>query len=178
MASAWDTMLGHQLKHAEWPLTPHRLLLAHLDYAWNRARPRMDGLTEHEYLWEPVADCWTVRAGTDGSFMPDWGSPEPSPAPFTTIAWRVSHIGFFLNMRANHRFGDRTMTPMNAPWPSSARAALDWIDKSFRAYREGVATPEDARAHPSRRGRQPAPRPLQVSPRPALDLVTSAFGRP
>lgn len=143
MATAWDTMLGHQLEHAERSLTRHRLLLAHLDYAWDRARPRMDGLSDHEYLWEPVRDCWSVRARPDGSFMPDWVSPEPSPAPFTTIAWRVTHIGFFLNMRANHRFGDGSLTPMNAPWPSSSAAALDWMDDGFGAYRAGVAALEE-----------------------------------
>ena len=144
MPSAWETMLGHQLEHAQLPLTRHRLLLAHLDYAWDRARPRMNGLTDDEYFWEPVSCCWTVRAQPDGSFMPDWASPEPSPAPFTTIAWRMTHIGFFLHMRANHRFGDRSLTPLTAPWPGSAEGAIAWIDAGFRAYREGVAAVTDA----------------------------------
>lgn len=144
MPSAWETMLGHQLEHSQLPLTRHRLLLAHLDYAWDRARPRMSGLTNDEYFWEPVPRCWTVRARADGSFMPDWASPEPSPAPFTTIAWRMAHIGFFLHLRANHRFGDRSLTPMNAAWPGSADDAIAWIDEGFRAYREGVAALADA----------------------------------
>lgn len=70
--------------------------------------------------------------------MPDWASPEPSPAPFTTIGWRATHIGFVLHTRANHRFGDGSLTAMNAPWPGSAEAALSWMNGGFDAYRAGV----------------------------------------
>jgi hypothetical protein len=38
------------------------LLLTSLDYVWSRIRERLDGLTEEEYLWEPVPGCWSVRA--------------------------------------------------------------------------------------------------------------------
>ncbi len=59
--------------------------------------------------------------------------------PFTTIAWRLSHIGFFLNMRADHLFGARTLTPHTAPWPGSAADAIAWADDGFRGYRSGMA---------------------------------------
>lgn len=29
--------------------------------------PRMEGLTDAEYLWEPVAHCWSVRPTTAGA---------------------------------------------------------------------------------------------------------------
>lgn len=138
MAGAWETMLRNQTEHSRHPLSRHRLLVAHLDYAWHRARPAMDGLTDDEFYWEPVPNSWTVRRLADGLFMPDWASPEPSPAPFTTIGWRATHIGFVLHMRANHRFGDGSLTAMNAPWPGSAKAALSWMDGGFDAYRAGV----------------------------------------
>jgi hypothetical protein len=76
--------------------------------------------------------------------MPDWASPEPVPAPFTTIGWRATHIGFFLNMRANHRFGDGTLNPGNAHWPGSAAEALTCMDGGFHAYRAGVEAVADA----------------------------------
>ena len=54
-----------------------------LDWHWPGAlRPRLDGLTDDEYFWQPVAGCWTVR--TDGSV--DFAYPPPQPEPFTTIA--------------------------------------------------------------------------------------------
>ncbi len=139
VTTAWETMLNRQLEHASRPLTRLELLLAHLDYAWDRARPRMDGVTDDEYFWEPAPVCWTVRRQPDGTCMADWASPEPNPAPFTTIAWRLAHVGLFLNMRANHRFGDHTFSIETVTWPCSANAALAWIDEGFLAYRNGVA---------------------------------------
>lgn len=54
-----------------------------LEFHWtNHLRPRLDGLTDDEYFWRPVPDCWTVHS--DGSI--DFEFPEPKPAPFTTIA--------------------------------------------------------------------------------------------
>src|SRR3954468_16135293 len=62
------------------------LLADQLDYHWaNQLRPRLDDLTDEEYFWQPVPDCWTVHP--DGSI--DFAFPEPAPAPFTTIAWRL-----------------------------------------------------------------------------------------
>lgn len=37
----------------------------------------------------------------------------------------MTHIGFFLYMRANHPFGDGSLTPVNVRWPGSADADLD-----------------------------------------------------
>lgn len=60
-----------------------------------------EGLTSEEYRWAPVIDAWSVRPrGTAATSMAagagglgiDWADSEPSPAPFTTIAWRPAHI--------------------------------------------------------------------------------------
>ena len=72
----------------------------------SRVLNRLEGLTDDEYLWEPVADCWSVRPSSDGRWLPDVGprgSPftDATPAPFTTIAWRMWHMG----------------ASPNAPWP-------------------------------------------------------------
>ncbi|MPY95986.1 MAG: DinB family protein, partial [Acidimicrobiia bacterium] len=70
-----------------------------LDWHWrNQLRPRLDGLVDEEYLWEPVEGAWNVRPrGTSaapmavggGDFTIDFAVPEPQPAPVTTIAWRL-----------------------------------------------------------------------------------------
>ena len=80
----------------------HGQLVEQLDWHWREhARPRLDGLTDEEYRWEPVEDCWNVRprgTGTapiqagSGEFTCDFAVPEPDPAPVTTIAWRLAHI--------------------------------------------------------------------------------------
>jgi hypothetical protein len=74
-----------------------------LDVHWHRQlRPRYEGLTDSEYFWEPVANCWNIRprgqgraamAAGGGEFVIDYADPEPSPAPVTTIAWRLAQAG-------------------------------------------------------------------------------------
>ena len=37
----------------------HGQLFEQLDWHWRTsARPRLDGLTDDEYRWEPVPGCW------------------------------------------------------------------------------------------------------------------------
>src|SRR5690625_2117464 len=37
-------------------------LVDQMEWHWSQqARPRLDGLTDEEYLWEPVAGCWNIR---------------------------------------------------------------------------------------------------------------------
>jgi hypothetical protein len=68
------------------------------DYVAGRLIDRLDGLSDEEYLWEPVPACWSVRPAADGTWVADVGprgtpfTPE-DPPPFTTIAWRLWHIG-------------------------------------------------------------------------------------
>jgi hypothetical protein len=61
------------------------------------------GLTDDEYRWEPVAGCWSVRPRADqrtppNRWLPDGEAgldleyPDPVPPPFTTIAWRMTHL--------------------------------------------------------------------------------------
>jgi hypothetical protein len=58
----------------------------------NRLMPRLRGLTDEEYLWEPVPDCWTVHPNENGTFRADWGFIFSEVPPFTTIAWRMCHL--------------------------------------------------------------------------------------
>ncbi len=58
----------------------------------NRLAPRLEGLTDEEYVWEPAPDCWTIHANGDGTFRGDWGYIFDEIPPFTTIAWRMSHL--------------------------------------------------------------------------------------
>ena len=80
-------------------------------------------LTSEEYLWEPVQGSWSVRRRADGPGpgatwlvgAGEWGrdgyrGKEPYPPPFTTIAWRASHLTEMLAMRADHTAGSRSLT--------------------------------------------------------------------
>ncbi len=43
-------------------------LVDQLTWHWdNQLRPRLSGLTDEEYLWEPVAGCWNLRRRGEGA---------------------------------------------------------------------------------------------------------------
>ena len=73
-------------------------LLETFEEVRSRTFARLEGLTDAEYQWQPVADCMTVRPTDDGVFradsrLPDSGASAAAPDPVTTIAWRIWHIG-------------------------------------------------------------------------------------
>jgi hypothetical protein len=44
--------------------TWNSLLREQFDLHWTeQLRPRLDGLTDDEYFWEPAPGCWSVRPG-------------------------------------------------------------------------------------------------------------------
>ncbi len=68
------------------------LLETQMEQTYGPFRDRLEGLNEDEYWWEPVAGCWTLRRQPDGRLVEDYLDPEPHPAPFTTLAWRLFHV--------------------------------------------------------------------------------------
>lgn len=117
-------------------------LVAQLDFYWQQQfRPRLVGLTDAEYFWEPVAGCWSIRPTAAGRFTVDWAWPAPDPPPVTTIAWRLGHIGSaVLALRTNHHFGDGALTIDDIVWPGTAADAIAWLDREYAAWLAGLAT--------------------------------------
>jgi hypothetical protein len=62
------------------------------DFAYQRLRTRLEGLTDEEYLWEPAPNCWSIRPNGDGTYRGDGGFVWDEVPPVTTIAWRLSHL--------------------------------------------------------------------------------------
>jgi hypothetical protein len=116
-------------------LTSH--LTFQLDFHWSQQlRPRLDGLTDDEYFWEPVPDCWTVHP--DGSV--DFTYPEPQPAPVTTIAWRLAHIIVgVLGARVHSHFGGPPADYQTWNYARDAATALQQLDDAYAAWSSGVA---------------------------------------
>jgi DinB superfamily len=107
-----------------------------LDYHWtNQLRPRLDDLTDEEYFWQPVPDCWTVHP--DGAI--DFAVPEPQPAPFTTIAWRLAHVivGVFA-MRNHSHFGGPLADYQTWNYAIDAKTALQQLDDVYAKWIAGV----------------------------------------
>jgi hypothetical protein len=116
-----------------------RLMAAQLDWIWqNFTRPRYDGLTDEEYLWEPVEGCWSVRE-VDGRWQADHAEPEPDPAPVTTIAWRLGHLitGVF-GERAHSHFDGPPCREHAWDYAGTADEALAQLDAAYDAWMGGV----------------------------------------
>ncbi|UOZ09746.1 DinB family protein [Amycolatopsis sp. WQ 127309] len=117
-----------------------------LDFHWqNFFRPKLDGLTDDEYLWEPVPGCWTVRPRKSddepgsGEFTIDFAHPAPEPPPVTTIAWRLSHILVgVLGMRTASHFGGPAMDYDSYDYPGTAAGALGQLDELYGRWIAGV----------------------------------------
>ncbi len=136
------------------------LLRDQLEFHWfNQVRPRLEGLTDDEYFWEPVPDSWSLRPrGTSsaptqsgaGDLTLDFGYPQPEPAPFTTIAWRLSHviIGVLAMRNASH-FGREPVDYDTHVYAGTAAEALTQLDDEVRRWLDGVsALGEDGLARP------------------------------
>lgn len=125
------------------------LLLEQLTFIWERqARPRLDGLTDEEYRWEPASPSWSIRpraeattslAAGAGDWVVDYEYPEPDPAPVPTIAWRLAHVtvGVFAMRNASH-FGGPPIDYATAEWSPTAEGALAQLDAAYAGWVDGV----------------------------------------
>lgn len=134
----------------EW--TQH--LSEQIDWHWrNQLRTRLDGLSDDEYFWEPVENCWSVRprgrgdapiqAGS-GDFTIDFAFPEPEPAPVTTIAWRLGHILVgVLGARLAGHFGGPPCDYVSYDYPGTAAGALERLDEAYALWLAGIRSWND-----------------------------------
>ena len=112
-----------------------------LDDTWDQLIGRLDGLSDTEYLWEPVASCWTVRARVNGSVTVDGeGERDRDPAPVTTIAWRLWHIAVdCLDGYSERLLGATGASVSGDEWHLRAVPAVDDLDRAWRCFRNGLA---------------------------------------
>src|SRR5215475_1593529 len=107
----------------------------------DRLDKRLDGVTDDEFFWAPVADVWTVRPAADGTGAAtiDYDWPPPEPAPVTTIAWRLVHLANGNWIYWEHAFGPgKRMFPdleipgtadgARAYWQDSRVPISRWLD--------------------------------------------------
>ncbi|MFI5938918.1 DinB family protein [Streptomyces uncialis] len=152
---------------------PPRLapLLEQFDFARERLTARMTGpvmdsgdgtdtevgpMTDEEFRWEPVPDCWSLRRRADGpgpratllTGTGEWGRdaaayPHPWPPPFTTIAWRLSHLSEMLALRADHTTGSRTLTRDVHPVSGDVTEAVAAFDTGAEAWRNALLSADE-----------------------------------
>lgn len=117
-------------------------------HVWRRTIERLDGLSDEEYLWEPVHDCWSVRRAADGTYRADW-APAADPAPFTTIAWRLCHLTSCYGSRRNAEWlglpaeGGATFEQLD-PVPRTATAAIESLSAARARWSAVLGSLSDA----------------------------------
>jgi uncharacterized damage-inducible protein DinB len=128
-------------------------LSSQIRQANRRLRDRLAGITDDEYLWEPVEGCWTVRrreAPTSpspegrGVWVFDNAEVGVSPAPFTTIAWRLMHLVDVLGGYHACLWGDG---PTEDHWlevTPEAAVALEVWERYAGAFVDALASETDA----------------------------------
>ncbi|MBP3080847.1 MULTISPECIES: DinB family protein [Streptomyces] len=125
------------------------LLTDQLDWYWTHLlRPRLAGLTDAEYFWEPVEGCWNIRpAGTSpwpsaagsGDWTIDYAFPEPAPPPVTTISWRLGHLVVgVLGTRLAAHFGGPETDYGSFAYAGTAEEALRQLDTRYAEWTAGV----------------------------------------
>jgi hypothetical protein len=119
-----------------------------LSFHWdNVLRPRLAGLTDDQYRWEPVTGMWSIRPRGEatapmavgaGDAVIDYAIPEPTPPPLTTIAWRLGHIAVVFGQRAANHFGGPPVDYQDVDWPLTAAGMLELVDRHHDAWMAGV----------------------------------------
>jgi DinB superfamily len=120
------------------------LLAAQLDTSREIFDQRLKGLTDDEYMWEPVPGAWSlrrpgeVRTGSTfgrGAVLMEYERPEPDPPPLRTIAWLVAHMVEMLRMRHDYTLGSHSLTMEDLEWPATADAAIAALDQATTRWR-------------------------------------------
>ncbi|WP_445263283.1 DinB family protein [Pseudokineococcus sp. 5B2Z-1] len=115
-------------------------VLGQLTSHWQgRLRPRLEGLGDSEYHWEPVAGCWGLRPRGDGSWGLESAADLPTPPPVTTIAWRIGHIIALMGARSAVHFGAPAIDARTHAYAARAEEGLAQLDVAYATWTAGVA---------------------------------------
>lgn len=138
-------------------MTRERIVLVDaLGFVGERSARSLKNLTDEEFFWEPVAQCWSIRSRRPGEapgsptcvgrgeFVMDDAPEDPDPPPFTTIAWRLGHLLLINRMFANHLLGSRDLTFDDVEIPTGARDGVDAWRTSYTEYSDLLRATTDA----------------------------------
>lgn len=108
-----------------------------IEQFWGMFRPELKGLTNEEYLWEPVPGCITIRQGEDGKYRPDRDQFPVRGA--ASIAGRLGWAAQLLLVDVNQHFGDKSVT-----WnevedvPGDATGGVAFLESAVVGWREAI----------------------------------------
>ena len=73
-----------------------------------------------------------------------YAEPDPEPAPFTTIAWRLTHLAMCKVMYHEHAFGAGDITWLTLETPGTTSDAIEMLDTGHALLTEDLAAMDDA----------------------------------
>jgi hypothetical protein len=127
--------------------TWNRRLIGQLEFYWEaHLSPRLEGLTDEEYLWEPVDGCWSLRPAGDGRWRMDHG--DGPAGPFTTIAWRMAHVAVevfesryraFFGGEGPHQWAPGQRILAAGELPGTAKDAVAYLAGAYARWRDAIA---------------------------------------
>lgn len=106
-------------------------LVEQLDWHWeHHARPRLEGLTDDEYLWEPAADTWSIRPRAEAVARPvgrgdgEHGLARPcGPAEGPYAEHPLSALVLHINREAIHHLAEiALLRDLYVRWAEPAEA--------------------------------------------------------
>jgi hypothetical protein len=112
----------------------------------DRLLQRLDGLTDDEYRWEPVAGCWNVRPSAESAcgWTVDYPDVPPDPPPMTTIAWRMLHISDGNSIYWEHAFGPGLRNFWDLVPHGDAAGAIEYLAESQAPIATTLSELDDA----------------------------------
>ena len=121
----------------------HDFLTIAMNESWQYLRNLVEGLTDSEFFWEPVPNCWRIYQQSDGHWTYDYEIPSPIPAPLTTIGWRLVHLASCKVMYHEYAFGAQRMTFPELIIPHTAQDAIRWLEEGHKLLEADLATHTD-----------------------------------
>jgi hypothetical protein len=103
------------------------VLTHEMSEAFDELTATLSGLTDDEFAWEPVDGCWRVYQDETGRWTYDYEEPDPQPAPFTTIGWRLVHLALCKVMYHEWAFGPRELTWLTIETPPDVASSVETL---------------------------------------------------
>jgi uncharacterized damage-inducible protein DinB len=110
-------------------------------------------MDDEEYFWEPVPGSWSVRRRSEavstkpqgrGVWAFDNAQEEQTPAPFTTIAWRLMHLTDSIGSYQAFLWGEGLMADDWLEVPGTAADGVALWEKHTTAIAEALEAEDDA----------------------------------
>jgi hypothetical protein len=122
----------------------HAFLTFTMNESWDNLQRLLAGISDQEFFWEPVPNCWRIYQAEHGTWMYDYQIPQPQPSPLTTIGWRLVHIASCKIMYYEYAFGPGKLTFPELVIPHTAADAVRWLEHGHTLLTTALAQCTDS----------------------------------